>query len=147
MDHDSFRDARRALNPHPCPFERAILARCCGCSLAARLNISERESVTCSDAAARQVCERLGAALRQNSQFALKVAPGAAVPHAKEMKVICGGLLGLQRVTTDEVEDRAEVADVRTLVLAAQASFGSLEALPFSAIMPSVAAFELRRRR
>ncbi|MCK7497630.1 MAG: hypothetical protein MZW92_47750 [Comamonadaceae bacterium] len=30
MDHDSFRDARRVLNPRPCPFERAILARCCG---------------------------------------------------------------------------------------------------------------------
>lgn len=147
MDHDSFRDARRVLNPRPCPFERAILARCCGCSASKRLSISERETIACSDSAAQQGCESLRSALSQNSLFALKIAPGTPVPHAKEMKVICGGLLGLQRVTADETEDRGEVADVRALVQAARQRFGALDALPYSFIMPSVAAFEVRRRR
>jgi hypothetical protein len=145
MDHDSFRDARRVLNPRPCPFERAILARCCGCSAATWLSISERETIACSDADARQACETLRGVLRQGSLFALRIAPGAPLPHAKEMKAMCGGLLGLQRVTAGETGDRSEVADVRALVRAAGERFGG--ALPLSAIMPSVAAFELRRRR
>lgn len=150
MDHDSFRDARRALNPAPCPFERAVLAGCAGCGLAVRLSISERETIACGDAATQRGCVGLVQALRENSLFALKVAPGAPIPHAKEMKVLCGGLQGLQQVTFDggaEGGESAEIADVRALVLAAVARFGSLEALPFSAIMPAVAAFELRRRR
>lgn len=147
MDHDSFRDTRRVLNPRPCPFERAILARCCDCSLAVRMSISERETISCGDNATQRICESLREALHQNSLFALKIAPGAPVPHAKEMKALCGGLLGLQRVTQDEAEDRGEVDDVRALVRMAQERFGELEALPYSAIMPSVAAFEVRRRR
>lgn len=143
MEHDTFRDARRVLNPHPCPFEKAILARCCACSLAVRLSISERETVACESEPARETCARLRAQLRQNSLFALKVAPGTPLPHAKEMKAMCGGLLGLQQ----EVEPGEEVADVHALVVAALGRFGSLEALPYSKIMPAVAAFELRRRR
>lgn len=143
MEHDTFRDARRVLNPHPCPFEKAILARCCACSLAVRLSISERETVACESEPARETCARLRAQLRQNSLFALKAAPGTPLPHAKEMKAMCGGLLGLQQ----EVEPGEEVADVHALVVAALGRFGSLEALPYSKIMPAVAAFELRRRR
>jgi len=52
-------------------------------------------------------------------------------------------LSGLQQ----EVEPADEVADVHALVAAALAKFGSLEALPYSRIMPAVAAFEARRRR
>lgn len=147
MDHDAFRDARRVLNPRPCPFERAILARCCGCAAATRLSISERETIACGDAAAQPSCEQLRQALRERSLFALKVPPGTPLPHAKEMKAMCGGLLGLQRVVEDETADRGEVGDVRVLVGAAQARFGAVDSLPYSEIMPSVAAFELRRRR
>jgi len=143
VEHDTFRDARRVLNPHPCPFEKAILARCCACSLAVRLSISERETVACESEPARETCARLRAQLRQNSLFALKVAPGTPLPHAKEMKAMCGGLLGLQQA----VEPGEKVGDVRALVVAALGRFGSLEALPYSKIMPAVAAFELRRRR
>jgi len=71
------------------------------------------------------------------------VPPGTPLPHAKEMKAMCGGLSGLQQ----EVEPADEVADVHALVAAALAKFGSLEALPYSRIMPAVAAFEARRRR
>ena len=143
MEHDTFRDARRGLNPHPCPFEKAILAHCCTCALAVRLSISERETVACESAPARETCARLRAELRQNSLFALKVPPGTPLPHAKEMKAMCGGLSGLQQ----EVAPADEVADVHALVAAAVAKFGSLEALPYSRIMPAVAAFEVRRRR
>lgn len=143
MDETAFEEARRRLNPHPCPFEKAILARCCACSAALRRSISERETVACASTEARASCVALRAQLRQNSLFALKVAPGTPLPHAKEMKAMCGGLHGLQQ----EVEPADQVSDVRALVRSAMERFGSLEALPYSRLMPAVAAFELRRRR
>jgi hypothetical protein len=64
------------------------------------------------------------------------------VPHAKEMKAMCGGLLGLQRL----IGETESPADVGQLVSAALRRYGDLDALPYSELMPSVAAFELRRR-
>jgi len=66
--------------PAPLPFEKAILARCCTCALAVRLSISERETVACESAPARETCARLRAELRQNSLFALKVPPARRCP-------------------------------------------------------------------
>jgi hypothetical protein len=59
------------------------------------------------------------------------------------MKVVCGGLQGLQQAT----QPADEVGDVRTLVLAAVDKFGTLDALPYSQFMPMVAAFDARHRR
>ena len=143
MDESTFDEARRRLNPYPCVFEKALLAGCCACSLALRYGISERETVACTSETGRKRCAALRALLRQNSLFALKCTPGAPLPHAKEMKAMCGGLLGLQRL----LEPAGEVSDVFELVEEAIDRFGSLDALPYSAIMPAVAAFELRRRK
>jgi len=149
VDHDTFRDARRAINPQPCPFEKAILAQCCDCSLAVRHSISERETVACSSQSARDSCATLRDLLRRNSLFALKIPPGEPVPHAKEMKVMCGGLQGLQQLIepSDGTTADGSASDVRSLVLAAAQRFGALDALPFSKLMPAVAAFEARQRR
>jgi hypothetical protein len=146
LDETSFRDARSRLNPQPCPFEKALLLGCCGCSRAIRRSISERETVACSLAEARATCAALRQQLQQNSLFALKLAPGTPIPHAKQMKVACGGLLGLARKLAPGA-GRVEVEDVQALVAAALARWGSLDALPYSDIMASVAAFEARRRR
>lgn len=144
MDETSFRDARSRLNPQPCPFEKALLLGCCGCSQAIRRSISERETVACSLAEARATCAALRERLQQNSVFALKLAPGTLIPHAKQMKVACGGLLGLARALAPDAQ---QVEDVHALVSAALARWDGLDALPYSDIMPSVAAFEARRRR
>ena len=53
MDETAFRQVRKAAVELPCPFEKALLAGCCACSLSARMNIAEREAVACLDAAAR----------------------------------------------------------------------------------------------
>jgi hypothetical protein len=142
MDETAFRDARRALNPQPCAFERAVMAGCCGCSLALRRQISERETVACASAPARARCAELRPLLLRNAYFALKLEAGAPVPHAKEMKAMCGGLLGLQRL----IGETEAPSDVGLLVSAALRRYGDLDALPYSELMPSVAAFELRRR-
>lgn len=159
MDETAFRRARGAVNPQPCAFEKAILARCCTCSVAQRQNIAEREAVACGSTVAREQCTALRALLRQKSAFALKLAQvDGPLPHSKEMQVECGGLLGVQLALVPEVVHSIEgaspgsqglplLADVHGLVQAAAARFGALSHLPYSAIVQSVVAYRIRRRR
>lgn len=143
MDEQAFRAARRALNPRPCAFEQALLARCCDCSLAVRHDIGGRQTIACRSEEARGACMALRTLLRSNASFALGVQPDEPVPQAKELKAMCGGLAGLRELLPAE----GRTADVRALLLCAQRTFGSLEALPFRDLMPFVASFEVRRRR
>lgn len=160
MDESAFRQARNTMAPRPCAFEKAMLAGACACPLAARRNIAEREAVTCTLAGAREECAALCALLRQNSAFALKLTQvGAPLPHAKEMKLQCGGLQGVLRALAHsavpepaadapepDAGGRPSAADVRGLVEAAREKFGGLQNLPYSTIVQSVVAYQIRRR-
>ena len=150
INESAFRDARKSVNPQPCAFEKALLARCCQCGLAQRMNIGEREAVGCTDAAQRQTCLALRGQLQQNAAFALKLThTQEPLPHAKEMKIQCGGLKGLQKVLSSGA-DGGEGSDgmgVSALVRLALERFVTLDRLPYSEIMQAVAAFEIRRRR
>lgn len=161
MDESAFRQARDAMTPRPCVFEKAMLTCACACSLALRRNIAERETVSCGAPPAREECAALCALLRQNSAFALKLRQvDAPLPHAKELKLQCGGLQGVQlalgapAALNDCIDALAlgaqelpVVADVRGLVRAAQKKFDGLQNLPYSAIIQSVVAYQIRRRR
>jgi len=143
MDENAYRSAYDAANPLPCSFEKAILTRFCGCELAGKINLAEREAVSCRSAAACDDCRALHSLLRHNAMFALKLIHEGPLPHAKELKVQCGGLLGLQRALGVEA---GHVANVFGLVVAAQKKYGSLSALPYGEIVQSIAAYEGRRR-
>ena len=144
VDESEFRQKLQSTDPQACPFGKAILALCCGCSLSRNRAIAEREVVICARAAAREQCCELYELLRRNSSFALKQAHAdEPLTHAGNMKVQCGGLHGLQQVL-----DAAEgVVDVAELVAASRQKFGSLEELPYSRIIQSVAAFQVRKPR
>ena len=142
MDENAFRKELRATDRYACPFGRAILSRCCACSLAGKRAIAEREAVVCTKAAAHRQCERLYDLLYDNSQFALKrIHPDAPLTHAQNMKIQCGGLHGLQLLQNGS----EQVSDAAALVQAMQQSYGDLEALPFSTIIQSVAAYQARK--
>ncbi len=161
MDESAFRRTRGTVNPEPCAFEKAILARCCACSLAARQHIAEREAVACASPPARAQCAALRGLLRQNSVFALKLTQvDTPLPHAKEMKLQCGGLRGVQQTVesagadtgsaaalTTGAQELPQVADVHGLVQVAAGKFGGLANLPYSTVVQSVVAYQIRRRR
>jgi len=147
VDERAYQDAYRATNPFACPFEKAILICRCTCSEAKRINIAERDTVNCRDAQAQGDCALLLGMLRHNAAFALKLTHADAVlPHAKYVKVQCGGLLGLQAALQPDYTGEARVDDIRGLVLAAQERFGGLQDLPYSEIVRGIAGFEFRRR-
>lgn len=142
-NEDAYRDARKSMNPTPCAFEKGVLARCVTCSKSEKHLLAERETVNCADAAAQARCMELKALLRGHSAFALKIPRvGAQLPHAKELKIQCGGLKGLQTAMdgTDSVEDAF------SLIESALAVHGALDALPYSDIVQGVVHFEGRRR-
>lgn len=142
-NEDAYRDARKSVNPTPCAFEKGVLARCIACSKAEKHLLAERETVNCADAAAQTRCLSLKTLLRGHSAFALKIPHiGAQLPHAKELKIQCGGLKGLQTAMSgsDSVEDAF------ALIESALAAHGSLEDFPYSGIVQGVVHFEARRR-
>jgi hypothetical protein len=147
MDEQEFKATCKTLNSLPCPFEKAILTRRCNCDRARRLHVAEREVMACISPAAQADCQVLLELLRKSASFTLKLTQvKGPLPHAKEIKVQIGGLLGLQRLVTVEDPPRGEVGNIYALVKRAQAEFGNLIDLPFHEIVPSIATFQGRRR-
>lgn len=149
MDQDAFRETYQDVNERACVFERAILTLQCDCSRAERFCIAEREGVACKSAEGHARCAILVETLRDQARFALRDAAaegGAALPYGKAMRVQVGGLRGLRALLDPAADTPDTVPDVYALVAQAVDSFGSLTALPYSAIMPHIAAYRGRIR-
>lgn len=145
MDEDAFKAAYGEVARLPCPFEKAILSRCADCGQAQRFAIAEREAVACRAPGAHAQCLDLHGRLHRNAAFVLhRSGPLEPLAHAQEMKVQCGGLLGVQRLLVPEA---ATAADVGALHDGLRARFGSLDALPYAEVVRAISAFQGRRRR
>ena len=131
-----------------CPFEKAILSVQCDCEMATRFSIAEQMGVECRSDVARNNCATLLVYLRERARFVLKVTDtSAGLPFGKEMKVMLGGLIGLQRqMATEEGAAAARVQNIHALVQQAQAAYGSLDALPYQEIVRTIAAYHGKRR-
>ncbi|MGA9033435.1 MAG: hypothetical protein WB402_13035 [Sulfuricaulis sp.] len=131
-----------------CPFEKAILSVQCDCEMATRFSIAEQMGVECRSDIARNNCATLLVYLRERARFVLKVTDtSAGLPFGKEMKVMLGGLIGLQRqMATEERAAAARVQNIHALVQQAQAAYGSLDALPYQEIVRTIAAYHGKRR-
>jgi len=133
-----------------CPFEKVILGAYAGCALARRFAVAERMGVECTSDIARNNCLTFIRLMRQNARFALKVTDTAEpLPFGKEMKIMAGGLAGLEAAVhahSPAPPAAADIRDIHGLIREAQEKFESLTALPYPEIMQSVTAFQLRKR-
>lgn len=146
LDENAYRNAYTEVNPLQCVFERAILCRCCGCQHSIRRNIAEREAAGCLDAAAHALCAELKKELRRAAAFTLKLAhPDEPIPHTKELKLQCGGLLGVERTLLPDAA--GPVANISAVINAAAHQYGSLASLPFQEIVHAIHLYEPRPRR
>lgn len=145
LNEGAYQDAYNGVVRLSCPFEKAILSRCAGCDQAHHFNIAEREAIACKAPVARENCHTLHGLLHQNAAFALKLLhPGEPLPHAKELKIQCGGLLGTQQLFAPEV---AIVANIHGLVGEIQQRFGSMRDVPYLEVVKAISGYEARRRR
>jgi len=146
MEENEFKKTFRSVNDAPCVFAKAILRRCCACSRSQKLFIAEREAVACKSPGGRQRCEEVLEVLRGKAAFALKLPHiNGPLPHAKELKVQCGGMLGVQESLTRQGAD--VVADIHHLLESAFVEYGSATTLPYSEVMRTITAYQPRQKR
>jgi len=147
VDESEYRDTYQRINPRRCWFEKAINARCATCALARRFYLANREGVSCADAEGRARCAALLPELRRKAIFALGLTEAdGPLPHAREMKVQIGGMLGIQKGLHPEREEE-QVEDITGLLHEAASRWGEMNSWPWQAIVRSVVAFDARRRR
>ena len=147
MDQDAFRRTYRDVNERYCAYEKSVLTNECQCSQAERFCIAEREGVRCGDDDAQAQCLEVLALLREAARFALRAASEEGVlPHGKAMKIQVGGLRGIRAALDPDASTSAPIDDVHGLLCRARDAFGGLAALPYSAIMREVAAYQVKKR-
>ncbi|HED18140.1 MAG TPA: hypothetical protein ENI74_01385 [Gammaproteobacteria bacterium] len=146
VEEDEYRSTYHSVTERRCVFEKAVLSHHCACTFATRFYLADREGIACDATAAHRRCQHLITLLRENARFALKTTLlEGELPHAKEIKVQGGGLLGLQRVLRPDL-GKKNVADVAALTVLGENTFGSLEQFPYQEIVKSIVTFEGRRR-
>ncbi len=147
MDEKEFKKAFKDVNDAPCVFAKAILRRCCQCSRSQKLFIAEREAVACKSPGARQRCAEVLGVLHEKATFALRLPHAESVlPHGKELKVQCGGMLGLQQALLPEHETES-VEDINGLLENALKDYGTVEALPYGEVVKGITGFQPRAKR
>ena len=140
MDEAAFRHARAQTNRLPCVFQGALQARGATCELMAQRSLAEREMLACTQPTAHTNCETLLNLFHERATFPLHLQPGVPMTHAVQLRLQCGGLLGLQKALA------RTRADVHLMVQQAQIGHGSLTELPWSQIVDDIKAWQSRRR-
>ena len=148
MDEGEYRGTYHEVNQRRCVFEKSILSRQTMCEHAHRFCLADREGVACQEDMSHALCETLLNNLRQNALFALKLTHlDGQLPHAKEVKVQTGGLLGLRKLLQTEDETSQEVNNIIGLIEQARQVSGDLNNLPYDQIARSIMQFEGRNQR
>ena len=148
MEEQEYREIYSAINERRCPYEKAINSRRCNCSQSKRFNLANREGVACKSAPGNLLCNELLNIMRQKARFSLHVTHATSpLPHAKEIKVQVGGLLGLQKAMETQAADMPTVDDIYRLTNAAMGHYVSLADLPYEEIMQSIVVFKGREKR
>lgn len=148
VDETEFKRTYADINQIPCPFEKAILTNCCNCEKSIRILIGSREAGGCTERLAQQQCLEFLNCLHHVATFAVgHTRIDSPLPHGKEVRIQCGGLIGLQQILdkTETVTTKAE--NVYNLIKGALAKFRKLQNIPFDKLIRSVASYQYRPRR
>ena len=86
--------------------------------------------------------------MRSNARFALQLTGAdGPLPHAREIKVQTGGLLGLQALLYPERTVQDNVDDIISLIETALQSYQGFDELPYGIINQAIVKFEGRRKK
>jgi hypothetical protein len=148
MEEEEYRATYRAVNRRRCVFEKAISSRRCNCGQSARFHLADREGVACESETGNALCVVLLDVLRRKARFSLHVTRAEGpMPHAKEIRVQIGGMLGLQKLLRPDLAQSDSVGDINGLALEAIDRYGHIENLPYELIVQTLVNFEGRRKR
>lgn len=148
MEEHEYRATYRVLNQRRCVFEKAINSRRCNCAQSARFNLADREGVACETNAGNALCIELLDSMRRNARFSLHITHAKGqLPHAKEIRVQIGGLLGLQKLLYPDRVQADSVQNINGLATEALERYRRIEDLPYALIVQAIVSFEGRRKR
>lgn len=148
MDEDVYRDTYRNVVKTKCVFEKAINSRQTTCSQANKIRLADREAVSCRASEACNICSRFLDILRSKALFALKLQDqNGPLPHAKEIKVQMGSIIGLALDNNIEIIQGKKINNIHGLIQNGLHKYTSLEHFPYEALMRSIVNFEGRPKR
>ena len=148
MEEQEYRDTYNSFNERRCEFEKTINSRRCSCAKSMRFHLADREGIACKSASGNALCIELLNTMRHNARFALHLTSAdAPLPHAKEIKVQTGGLLGLQGLLYPDKAEATNIDNVIGLIDLAMQQYGRLQDLPYAAIVQAIVRFQGRRKR
>lgn len=148
MEEDEYRSTYHEINERRCIFEKSINSRRSTCEHGRRFNLADREGVACSSEAGNVRCQVFLDRIRKNASFALQqLHINGPLPHAKEVKVQTGGLLGLQGQLYPKKEGAEQVENIAALLREALDRYQEFDNLPYTELVKSIVHFEGRNKR
>ena len=148
MEEKEYKETYKNINERRCVFEKTINSRRCSCKQSQRFHLADREGIACKSASGNALCIEFLNRMRSNSRFALHLTHAdAPLPHAKEIKVQTGGLLGLQGLIYPDRTADCNIENAIGIIDAAIEQYGRLENLPYDIIIQAIVKFEGRRKR
>lgn len=148
MEEQEYKDTYNAVNERRCIFEKTINSRRSTCASSRRFHLADREGIACSSAAGKALCTELLDRMRSNARFALhQTSASGPLPHAREIKVQTGGMLGLQALVNPERAEYSDVDNIIGIIDRALQTYQDFDHLPYDVIIQSIVKFEGRRKR
>jgi hypothetical protein len=148
MEEQEYKATYNAINERRCVFEKTINSRRSTCTKSHRFHLADREGIACNSASGNALCSELLPRMRSNARFALHLtSAGGPLPHAREIKVQTGGLLGLQALLHPERAAQGNIDDIIGLIKTALQNYQGLDKLPYDVINQAIVKFEGRRKR
>ena len=129
-----------------CPFSKPIISNWCQCQHA---NLDERCAGKMSCLKADEYlagCYELVDVFKEKSRFILGLSQhNEELTHMQLMKIRCGGLIGMQRVMSGQVD--TTIPDVLNVICQAEVRYGDVLAFPFNEVVRDIKEFSHRKKR
>ena len=132
------------MNDAQCPFSIPISGQLCQCTHARLADRRSGKMICIRADEYRENCIALADVLKHKSRFVLGLSVSDVdLIHAQLMKILCGGLLGMQRVLKLTPGTPPNVLD---LIAATQTEYGEVAQFPFGQIIKDIQAFTYRKK-
>lgn len=148
MDEDEYRNTYSSVVTLKCVYEKAINSRQTTCLQANKIRLADREAVACQTIDACNLCTSFLEILRSKALFALKLQDHTGpLPHAKEIKVQMGSIIGLALDNDLEIVKGQKIENIHGLLSTRLKKYTTLENLPYEMLMRSIVNYDGRPKR
>lgn len=148
MDEDEYRNTYSNVISLKCVYEKAINSRQTTCNKATKIRLADREAVSCQTKDDCSLCTSFLKILRAKALFALKLQDHKGpLPHAKEIKVQMGGIIGLALDNGIEVIKGEKIENINGLLISSLNKYTELDKLPYENLMRSIVNYDGRPKR